>query len=229
MSRTLTVDDWQVSYDERAAILEYEAGLPREEAEKQALIEIYDQSILCGVQYPGILTELVCASRQRFDSQLASTVDELGLNDVRAPLWGLDVVMAERDTYCPALGDEPGRMAFIAPATEEGSLVDLIAQSLASGKMLSRLGMASVIGADEIEISRAHDLPLLIFVNAMSWLRGGCRGAVIVNWQEAGRSLDGVSIILCPTSIAAHIYKATRKCWPVPKIGVPESEVRHAA
>jgi hypothetical protein len=35
--------DWFVLWDERAAIMEYDGGLPREVAEHRALIEIVEQ------------------------------------------------------------------------------------------------------------------------------------------------------------------------------------------
>jgi hypothetical protein len=137
--------------------------------------------------------------------------------------------VVEGNTYRPALTGGSGASAVIVPACEEGAIGDLVAQGLTSGRMLPRMGVASVLGADEINTAREDDQPLLIFVNAMSWLRGGCRGAVIIDWQQAGDSLDGTEVIHCPISIAADIYKATRRCWPLPKIRVPEGPVRHAA
>ncbi len=35
--------DWRIEYEERAAILEYDGGLTREEAERQALREITER------------------------------------------------------------------------------------------------------------------------------------------------------------------------------------------
>ena len=35
--------DWRIEYEERAAILEYDGGLSREDADKQALIEIAER------------------------------------------------------------------------------------------------------------------------------------------------------------------------------------------
>jgi len=63
----------------------------------------------------------------------------------------------------------------------------------------------------------------------LSWLRGGCRGIVLIDWLHAGRTVDGVTTIYCAPSIAQKVYVATRKCWPLPKIKIPESVVRHAA
>ncbi len=37
--------EWRVEYEERAAILEYDGGLPREQADKQALREIQERII----------------------------------------------------------------------------------------------------------------------------------------------------------------------------------------
>lgn len=39
-------EDWQAAFDERAAILEYDGGLPRREAEKRARIEIDEKKKL---------------------------------------------------------------------------------------------------------------------------------------------------------------------------------------
>jgi len=221
--------DWQVDFDERAAILQYDGGLERPEAEAQALAETYDAIVKSARICRGILGELIKVNNRRSHLDIAPIVERSGLHTSRAPAWGFDRVVVEANTYRPALPGEGGASALIVPACEDGTIVDLVAQGLTSGRMLPRMGIAAVLGADEIEMAREDERPLLIFANALSWLRGGCRGAVIIDWQQAGYSLNGIEAIHSPVLIAADIYKATRRCWPLPKIRVPEGEVRHAA
>jgi hypothetical protein len=217
-----SLQDWQTFYDERAAIAEHDGGLSRAEAEAQAVAETYDAIIQNERPCRGILGELVAATSRRFHQH-----ENHDFDGVRAPAWGFDQVVIEGATYRPALPGEPGAPALIVPACEDGKIIDLVAQGLTSGRMLPRMGIAAVIGADEIEIAHEHGQPLLIFSNAMSWLKSGCRGVVIIDWLQAGYSLDGTGIIHCLISITGEIYKATRRCWPLPKIRVPEA--RHAA
>ena len=40
--------DWRIEYEERAAILEYDGGLSREDADAQALIEIWNRMKILG-------------------------------------------------------------------------------------------------------------------------------------------------------------------------------------
>ena len=77
---------------ERAAILEYDCGLPRAEAEAQALREMCEQAS----DASGILGELVKAERYRLHPDLASVLGDLGLSDVRGPAWGFDHVVPSR-------------------------------------------------------------------------------------------------------------------------------------
>ena len=176
----------------------------------------------------GIVAELAGADRRRSHPDLAEVLVALGLADVRAPAWGFGAVVPEDDTYRPAGSDEAGHQAAIVPATEDGVVVDLVAQGLNSGRMLSRLGAATVIGSDEIERARQSDDALIVFNNALSWLRGHTRGVVVLNWQEAGRELEGVETLFCRKDLAERLHEATRHCWPVPTIAVAE-ELRHAA
>jgi hypothetical protein len=226
MSREL--QDLRADFNERAAILEYDNGLTRDEAEAQAVRELVDQLQERTRPQTGIVAELAGADRRRSHPDLAEVLAALGLADVRAPAWGFDAVVPEGDTYRPAGPDEPGHQAVIVPATEDGAMVDLVAQGLNSGRMLSRLGATALLGSDEIERVRQSDDPLIVFTNALSWLRGHTRGVVVVNWQEAGRELEGVETLLCRKDIAGQLHEATRHCWPVPTIAVAGG-LRHAA
>jgi hypothetical protein len=222
------LQDLQVEFNERAAILEYDNGLTRGEAEAQAVRELVDRRQQRTQPQTGIVAELAGADRRRSHPDLVEVLAALGLADVRAPSWGFDAVVPVDDTYRPARSDEVGHQAVIVPATENGAVVDLVAQGLNSGRMLSRLGATTLLGSDEIERARQSDDPLIVFANALSWLRGHTRGVVVVNWKEAGRELEGVEALLCRKDLAGRLHEATRHCWPVPTIAVA-GELRHAA
>jgi hypothetical protein len=222
------MQDLRADFNERAAILEYDNSLTRDEAEAQAVRELVGQLQESAQRQTGIVAELAGAARRRSHPDLAEVLVALGLADVCAPAWGFEVVVPEDGTYRPARPDEVGHQAAIVPAVEEGVVVDLVAQGLNSGRMLSRLGAAAVIGSDEIERVRQSVDPLMVFNNALSWLRGHTRGVIVVNWQEAGRELEGVETLLCRKELAERLHKATRRCWPVPTIAVTEG-MRHAA
>jgi hypothetical protein len=222
------MQDLRADFSERAAILEYDNGLARHEAEAQAVRELVGQLQESAQRQTGIVAELAGAARRRSHPDLAEVLVALGLADVRAPAWGFEVVVLEDGTYRPAGPDEVGHQAAIVSATADGVVVDLVAQGLNSGRMLSRLGAAAVIGSDEIERARQSDDALVVFNNALSWLRGHARGVVVLNWQEAGRELEGVETLFCRKDLAWRLHEATRHCWPVPTIAVAEG-LRHAA
>ena len=115
MSREL--QDLQADFNERAAILEYDNGLTRDEAEAQAVRELVDQLQERTRPQTGIVAELAGADRRRSHPDLAEVLVALGLADVRAPAWGFDAVVPEGDTYRPAGPDEAGHQAVIVPAT----------------------------------------------------------------------------------------------------------------
>jgi hypothetical protein len=222
------MQDLRADFNERAAILEYDNGLTRGEAEAQAIRELVEQLQERAQHQTGIVAELADADRRRRHPDLAEVLVALGLAEVRAAAWGFGAVVPEGDTCRPAQSGEVGHPAAIVPATRDGAVVDLVAQGLNSGRMLSRLGAAAVIGSDEIEQARQSDDALIVFNNALSWLRGHARGIVVVNWQEAGRELEGVETLCCRKDLAGRLHEATRHCWPVPTIAVAEG-LRHAA
>jgi hypothetical protein len=220
--------DVQADFNERAAILEYDNRLTRTEAEAQAVRELVDHLGEGTQSQTSIVAELAGADHRRSRPGLAEVMVALGLTDVRSPAWGFDAVIPEGDTYRPAEANEQGHQAAIVPAMEDGSVVDLVAQGLNSGKMLPRMGSAVLLGVDEVESARDADRPLIVFSNALFWLRGHTRGVVVVDWREAGRELEGMKTLLCCKDLAGRLHKATRHCWPLPTIAVAEG-FRHAA
>jgi hypothetical protein len=215
-------------FDERAAILEYDGGLSRADAEAQALREFLDLKLAAG--YPGIIPgELIKADQWRRHPDIAPVAADLGLLNVRGSAWGFGPVVADGETYRPALDGETAHAAFIVPAVEDGGVVDLVACTVSPRRMRSRLGVAAVVGLEEIERARTTHAPLLVFDDAIGWLRGNTRGAVILDWDKAALDLDGVSVLMCSASLAPRLRDATRRCWPRPTIAFAPEKMRHAA
>jgi hypothetical protein len=208
-------------FAERAAILEADGGFCRAEAERLALGEILDQRL---AETPaGILGELLAADRMRRHPAAQEALAEARVVGRRAPAWGLGhIVSAGGPTYRPAEPGEPrAAAAIIVAATDDGAVVDLIAQVLGTGALYSRLDVAAVIGADEVEAARAAGRALLVFPTLSTWLRADCRGVAIVDWRRAGRALDGVAAILAPRRLVEPLARATQDCRPRPIIATP--------
>lgn len=210
----------RLAFQERAAVLEFDAGLGRAEAERRALADIYHELLGCRGRARGILDELIRADARRQAPALQEALQALGLAGVRAPLWGFGYVVAEQDIWRPAGDEEPGMAALIVPACEEGAIVDLVAQRLGDGRVLCRLGVVDLLGWDELQIARDSGGPLLVYRDVLTWLRGHGRGTVILDWARAHRHLDGLATLLCSERSAPLLHRATRRCRPVPTIGI---------
>lgn len=220
----------RLEFEERAAVLEFDGGLGRAEAEQRALADIYHELLGGRGRAHGILDELIRADARRQAPALQEALQALGLAGVRAPLWGFGCVVAEQDTWRPAGDEEPRTAALIVPACEEGAIVDLVAQRLGDGRVLSRLGAVDLLGWDELQIARDRGGPLLVYRDILTWLRGHGRGTVILDWARAHRHLDGLGTLFCSERSAPLLHRATRRCRPVPTIGILRPrEARHAA
>jgi len=214
---------------ERAAFLEYCCHVPRIDADRRAMAEFYDG--LERRQPAGIVGELISADSRRHHADLQHILAAAGLLNRRAPAWGVSHIEPDGNYYRPAASGELGHAAIIAPAAVNGSLIDLVAQDLATGRMHTRLGIAATVGADEIEQAKVAGRPLLVFASITAWLRSGTRGAVVVDWLRAGADLDGIRAAFAPAHLAQHLHDATARCWPRPVIAVPDQSrsLTHAA
>ena len=210
----------RLDFAERAALLEFDGGLSRAEPERRAVADLYDELAARGGRARGILGELIRADERRRAPALELALQALGLAGVRAPLWGFGHVVAEQGTWRPAGDDEAGLAAAIVPACEEGAIVDLVAQSLGDGRLLSRLGVVDLLGWDELQRARDSGHPLLVYGDVLTWLRGHGRRAVILDWRRAPRHLDGLATLLCSAGTAPFLHRATRQCRPAPTIAV---------
>ena len=138
------------------------------------------------------------------------------------------VVADGETTYRPAIGAETAHAALIIPAVEYGKLHDLVAMDLADRHTATRLGVAAVVGFDEIERARMRGRPLFVFNDPLMWLRGGALGAAVVDWARAVEIFDGVPLLLCAASMVDRLEQATANCWQPPSIAAIEG-CRHAA
>lgn len=224
----MTRQDFLDDYEERAAIAEFDAGLPRSEAESFAVSDLYDRLYREPQEQRDIIGELAAAGRLRQHPTVSACLNELGLTELRGPAWGVASVVATSSNYHPAAPSEDATGAIIVPAVQGGVVSDLVACSLNSQRMLPRLGVAALIGADELDAARRTGKPLLVFADAIRWLRGHARGISIVNWHDAPKELEGVEVLLCSSFLAPRLHAATRTCWPRPTIAIP-GEQRHAA
>lgn len=225
-TRTAQLVDRLPGAAERAGFMEFLAKLPRDDAERLALDAELDRMIAENAP-PGILGGTVIAARHR--REFAPDLSCLGLNG-RAPAWGFAHIVVEGDFFRPAAAGEFGSAAIIAPASQDGAIHDLAAQTIPNGHLFTRLGTAAVVGADEVEAVKTVGRPLIVYATLTAWLRGGTRGSVIVDWTRAGEALDGVPAILTTQSLASRLHAATSGCWPRPVIAVPVARgVDHAA
>jgi len=218
----------QAFFDERAAIAEFDHRLPRVEAERLAISQLYDE---LRAHLPlGILQELAAADRVRHSPQLAGVLEALGLVGVRAPAWGFGHVVWGDGTYRPAGRDEQGEAAFIFPAFENGNMTDLVATRLDGKRTASRYGVTKILGFDEIEHARTSSRPVLVSDNVVRWLCSGCLGIVIVDWQRAPFDLDGTPAFLCGSDETAdRLHRATADLSPLPVIGIVRKQVSNEA
>jgi hypothetical protein len=218
-----------IAFAERAAIMQFDGGLSRADAERQALVEIYDMCMSTIPPGVGVLGELLMADRQRRNPALAPSLEAMGLGHMRLP-WGFAHIVREGRTHRPADLGEMGTAAVIVPATMDGALVDLVADDLTTGAISTRLDVANVIGADWIERARSAGAPLYIFSTVSRWLRGGGIGVVVVDWKHIASELDGIAAILCSPEIAGRLQRATARSIPRPFVAVPNAKgAAHAA
>jgi len=223
--------EWLGAIEERAAILEYDNGLNQDEAERQAINEYLDLAECEGWSAAGIVGEWDRAAKRRFDPLFQDVEQRLKLDGVHAPMWGWGYVVPEGRTYRPVAEGEDGHVAIIVPCFDDYGLVDLVAHGLQSGRRLSRLGSAEILGLDAVEMARELNRPLLVFHDPYIWLRGNTLGAVIIDWTNLADHMSGITRLLCSADTAPKLYEATRECWPQPEIGVyaPTQEASLAA
>ena len=173
-----------------------------------------------------LLRELHRASLLARRPAFADALQAFGLTPYGCPLWGVASVEAGESFYEPS---EEGVLSAIVPAYEEvegrATIVDLVACCLATREMRTRKGVASVLGHEWIEDSFLGNEPLKVFDNALTWLRGKCRGVVILDWNDAPFLLREIPEILCESQATAQrLVWAFERPRPYPPILVRNGE-----
>jgi hypothetical protein len=144
----MSCEEWRFSIEERMARLEYDEGLPRDEAERQAIAEYLDRVHAVGRRAPGIGGELDRAAQGRFDPLFQQFEARVGIRRGLGltPSWGYSTVIFGGDTYRPAERGEPGDLGIITPCFDSTGLADLVAYDPRARRIASRLGGAAVLG-----------------------------------------------------------------------------------
>lgn len=167
-----------------------------------------------------LLRELVAAHRIVRHPEVAATLEPLGLPAAGVPVWGVESVAVEHGYYAP---DPAGRPAIIVPAFDDGGLIDLTATGLASRRIATRTGSATILGEDALDRALDRQVPLHLFRDPIEWLRHRGAGAVVLDWRTAPFVLTDLAGIACTTALlAARVDKALRQPLRVPPLFVRE-------
>jgi hypothetical protein len=116
--------------------------------------------------------------------------------DFPADIAGAGYVEIAGAIYQPA---EHGDPAVIVAVEAGGELIDLAAVRLRDRAVATRLGVATLLGADAVEAALLHDRTLLVYSSALHWLQAGCLGISILDWRCVPWALAGVPEIKCAT------------------------------
>ena len=146
------------------------------------------------------LTELFRAYRIACNPRYADSLAGCGLKQDE-PIWGFDFVEFSQDTYRPILG---GDCALIVPVFDDGVLDDLVACRLADRRIATRYGAARALGEAQVDRAILRKTRLSLYSDPLRWLVNGRRGAVVLDWNQAGRLLHGVKSIGCDSAALAR-------------------------
>jgi hypothetical protein len=109
----------------------------------------------------------------------------IGANYVLFHPWG-------RYTPCVC-----GEFAFVFACQTVDGLSDLAAWQPSTGRLMTRLGAAGLLGQREAE--EAHDditdRPVSVWRTPLNWLRAGRKGVVIIDRETAAHILGGLPVI----------------------------------
>lgn len=216
-----TDEDVAFELAERAAILQFDNGLSREAADSQALDEYLARTGLDALPLPGIYGEIDRAAKRRQEPLFQDVNRRLKLDRTTVDPWGWDYVRVDGSVYRPAPSDDKGHVAIIAPCFDlYGDLADLVAHGIQTGRQVTRLGAAEILGLEAVEVAKETGGTLFVYRDAYMWLVGHGCGAVVLDWVSVPDTLSGVATMLCHRDTAPKLYAATRDCWPIPEIAV---------
>jgi hypothetical protein len=127
-------------------------------------------------------------------------------------------------TYAP---NGLGEFAHVFSAFDGDGLADVVAWAPKSGRIASRLGIASMLGEEQAARASGASKPLLVWRGPVGWLRAGRRGVVILDPEGAAVRLAGLSIMAEDEAHACHL-RASLKV-PPPRIGTMSIPISRAA
>lgn len=96
---------------------------------------------------------------------------------------------------------------IIAARDVDGEIIDVAAIDLKRGLVATWLGVAAVLGAEQIA---AGSGPPLLHETALDWLRAGRRGVYVVDSRRAAFHLAGVSITVKRRAFGVEVRRALR-------------------
>ncbi len=164
---------------------------------------------------PSRLRELLQAYRIACDPRYKDSLAACSLTHT-GPIWGFDFVEFSRLTYQPVLG---GDCALIVPVFDDGVLADLVACRIADRQIATRYGIARALGEDWIDLAVLRRTRLPLYSDPLRWLMSGRRGAVILDWSQAGFLLDGLEGITCDSpALANRVHATTRRMTSPPRL-----------
>ena len=129
---------------------------------------------------------------------------------------------ANRDgTWTPA---EIGAGVIVIGIWDAGELIDLLALAIGDPEHWRlRIGLPAFLGAEAVDRAHFFGEPLVVRRNPLSWLRGGCEGAVALDWRFARTDLIGLRELFVEDLAHAEAVEARlRQRDPrLPRISLP--------
>jgi hypothetical protein len=113
---------------------------------------------------------------------------------------------------------ETGPGAIIMVVMEHNDLADLLAwRLLEPGRWWLRRGLGVFLGEEAVGRAAFLHEPLAVYRSPLSWLRGGCDGAVVLDWRFAQSMLLEVSEIVAEDlAHGEEIERRLRERAPAP-------------
>jgi hypothetical protein len=144
---------------------------------------------------PTLLRELEEATLLARTPTFADSLKSVGLASCEVEGFGVARVLADTEFYEP---HEDGHPALIVPAIEQGCLVDLVACAFGSRLMRTRCGIARLLGLDHVHNRTFFaDEQVEVFADAFAWVKAGCKGVVVIDWQVGHWPLRDLPAIRC--------------------------------
>ncbi len=168
-----------------------------------------------------LIDELLAALGTAMSQEHVDHLLHLGVPAATTIMCGAARIEPDGDLYQP---DDNGFEATIVPVIDDEVVTDLLAFALdCPGRWWLRTGVAAYLGGDCLH-QLVMDEPLLIFANALGWLRAEApvNGCVILNWQAAARDIPPVPIIADCVALAEKLDRCLSIAH-VPDIHVPRA------